>query len=527
MCTHGRLMTFLIAALGLFQVTAFGGPPVNVLKNAGFEAVEGDQVLNWSTPEYWSGAITPVADIGAARTGKRSARLTSAEKQGRHWGRVLQSVRAQGLAGRRFRYSMWAKGRGEFLLGCIEYRSSEKYKPHYKYRWQETPVRLADQWQEFEFEFSVPDPEVRGLAVVAEVRGEGSEALVDDAAFLRYHLPGFSVSTRPSHAMVPFGQALDVQITVEKDNQPLRSGELTILTVAPDQDPVSTEVGISRDGATVHTFSASPDTAGGIHRMVIAHLASGAVVDCYIDVADQTTFDAFAAAARQVKAAPSPAHLVFIGDSLTDQQRSYNYVDKLAFWLQRSYSRALTYRNAGVGGDFITRVWQRMNGDSQAYRLQMYDDLFDPKPTHVFFFLGHNDSKVSSRSEYTQHCVDPETFEQQYRLAIQKVQKETEAKVVVTSATSSVFEICKANADKREAEGKAHNLFGKPEELEKFNAVAKRIAAELGADYVDVYEPTRTHPDKPSLFNPNDGVHLTNAGNRLIAIELLKYFGRE
>ena len=82
-------------------------------------------------------------------------------------------------------------------------------------------------------------------------------------------------------------------------------------------------------------------------------------------------------------------------------------------------------------------------------------------------------------------------------------------------------------ADKRQAEGRAHNLFGKPDELERFNAVAKRVATELDADYVDVYEPTRTHPDKPGLFNPNDGVHLTNAGNRYIALELLKHFARK
>ena len=155
----------------------------------------------------------------------------------------------------------------------------------------------------------------------------------------------------------------------------------------------------------------------------------------------------------------------------------------------------------------------------------MYDDLFKPKPTHIFFFLGHNDSKVSSGSGYTDHCVDPATFEEQYRLAIQKVQKETGAKVMVISATSSVFEICKANADKSRDAGKAHSLFGKPEELEKFNVIAKRIAAELGADYVDVYAPTQTHPDKAGLFNPNDGVHLSNAGNRLIALELLKHLG--
>lgn len=36
-----------------------------------------------------------------------------------------------------------------------------------------------------------------------------------------------------------------------------------------------------------------------------------------------------------------------------------------------------------------------------------------------------------------------------------------------------------------------------------------------------------THPDKRSLFDPNDGVHLTNAGNRFIALRLLEYLGRQ
>ena len=39
-------------------------------------------------------------------------------------------------------------------------------------------MHLGDRWQEIVFEFSVPDPEVRALAVVAEVRGERSEALL-------------------------------------------------------------------------------------------------------------------------------------------------------------------------------------------------------------------------------------------------------------------------------------------------------------------------------------------------------------
>jgi len=51
------------------------------------------------------------------------------------------------------------------------------------------------------------------------------------------------------------------------------------------------------------------------------------------------------------------------------------------------------------------------------------------------------------------------------------------------------------------------------------------VAAELGADYVDVYGPTRDHPNKPGLFNARDGVHLAVAGNSFIALKLLEHFG--
>ena len=520
------ILPILIGVFACCHVAAHGQPPKNALSNPGFEIVEADELSNWRTPQYWSGSVGPVAEKDTARSGNRAARLTSAEKLGRHWGRTLQLLRLPEITGRRFRYSMWARGSGELLLGCIEYRSPERHKPHYKYRWQPTPVELGNEWQEVVFEFSVPDPEVRQLAVIAEVRGEGSEAFLDDAFFVRSQDPGVSIVATPSHAMVPAGQTLDVQIKIEKNGEPLESGELIVLTIPPDQDPISTEAKISSNGVTAYTYKAPVDPAPGIHRLVIAHPESGTAVDCSIDLTDQETWDAFASVADQAKIEPTPAHLLFIGDSLTDQQRGYNYVDKLAYWLQRSADANLTYRNAGVGGDYISRVWQRMNGDPKVHRLSMYDDLFQPKPTHVFFFLGHNDTKVSSTSGYTKQCVDPDTFEQQYRQAIQKVQEETDAKIIVISATSSVFEICSANAEKRTAAGKSHNLFGKPEELERFNAIAKRIAAETGADYVDVYEPTRTHPDKSSLFNPNDGVHLTNLGNRFMAYKLLKYLGR-
>jgi len=211
-----------------------------------------------------------------------------------------------------------------------------------------------------------------------------------------------------------------------------------------------------------------------------------------------------------------PAHLVFVGDSLTALFSASNYVAKVRARLQARFGDAVRVTNAGVGGDYITRVQARLEKD--VLKLA-------PKPTHVFIFLGHNDSKLKSSSNYEEPVVTPEDFDRQYREVVATIQKTLRARVIVLSATSSVYETTKATAAKAAAAGRAHNLFGKPEALERFNAIARKVAADLGADYVDLYEPTRAHPDKPGLFT-KDGVHINDAGNMLVAREVLRYLSR-
>ncbi|MBT4814374.1 MAG: hypothetical protein HN742_24245 [Lentisphaerae bacterium] len=522
MTRRARLSILTCAVVWGLSVLA---APTNLLKNGSFESVSKGQPRDWSLPEYWSGTLATDETVGAAHGGKRSVVLHTALKSGRHWGRMLQLQRTRNLLGPRFRYTMWARGKGTFLLGGIEYRSAEKFTPHYQYRWQETETVLTDAWQQVTYEFSIMDPEVIRLALVAEVRGEGSVAYLDDAEFATFVQPGISLLATPPHAMVPLGQQAEFQVRLSNNGTPVTKGMLTLLAAAADGLHSTSDVPLTAD-TTIHRHDVGTGGDGGIQRLTFIHPESGAVAQVSVDVVPPELFREFEARAEAVKL-PTPARLLIIGDSLTDQQRGENYVDKLAFWLERKLGpNALTWRNAGVGGDYISRVWQRMQGEAKAYRANMYENLFEPKPSHVFFFLGHNDTKVSSTSGYTKQCVDPVTFEEQYRLAIQKVKEETGATVIVLSATSSVFEICKANADKRKEAGKAHNMFGKPEELERFNAIAQRVAADLGCEFLDVYEPTRTYPDKPSLFNARDGVHLSAAGNRFIALQILKHLGR-
>lgn len=342
--------------------------------------------------------------------------------------------------------------------------------------------------------------------------------------------PVVTVNTRPRHAMVPVSGSIELALSLVNEEGRQLAGQLTArvdVEKGVSASNSSSMIVLDAAGNGRYRFQAA-NMDPGIHTIELRHEATKTSQTLYVDVLDQATYEDFERAAGKLHFSALPAHLLFIGDSLTDQRRGQNYVDKVAFWLWKRFGDQATVRNAGVGGDYILRVWDRLNGQSGSYRPEIYDDLYQPMPSHVFFFLGHNDSKLKSTADYKEAVVPPEQFEEKYRLAIQMVQADTEkkARVVVLSATSSVYEITQATAEKRRAAGKAHNLFGKPEALEQYNAIARRVAKECGAEWLDVYEPTRCHPEKPSLFTP-DGVHLSNPGNRLLALEILRHLAEQ
>ena len=202
-----RAAAFRLAALGsLCLLLAMQAPllgaarPGNHLSNPGFEQVRGGKVYGWSTPSYWSGAIEPVAEKGAAHGGRRCARLTSALARGKHWGRALTYVRTKIFVGRRLRYSMWAKGKGELLLGYIQYVPPAQRTPHYAYVYQEQPTALTERWQQVTFEFALTDPRTSRIAPIVEIRGEGSVAWLDDGALTSAARPGPTIPTHKNAA---------------------------------------------------------------------------------------------------------------------------------------------------------------------------------------------------------------------------------------------------------------------------------------------------------------------------------------
>lgn len=264
--------------------------------------------------------------------------------------------------------------------------------------------------------------------------------------------------------------------------------------------------------------------AAGTTRVIVAHPETGAAAETVVDVMDPARFDALDRAARDVRLA-GPLRILYLGDSLSDFDRGNNYADKVDAFLERHHPGKATFRNYGVAGDTVLRVWDRMSGARGAIRPGRYEGLFDTPYDIAFIFLGHNDSKASSEHGYAVPFVPPDQQEAAYRKIVERLRQAGIPRIVFLSPTSSDFETCKALAGRQ---GNAvHNRFGDPVHLEAFDAVLRKLAAELGVEHLDVYAPTRDDPQKARLFRENDGVHLSTLGHQVVAEQILRHLATQ
>ncbi len=507
-----RRWILLLAAL----VATLAGAQDNLLRDPGFEAVAEGAPAVWQVPTYWNGQVRVTATAEERRAGQHGLALRAALKDGKHWGRVLGS-QLNASPGLRYRFQVEAKGTGTLKLAFIEYFVKREGNPDYHWVWQEPGVALTDQWQTIAFDTTPSTPDVNRFAVAIEVDGEGAAALLDNADCRVLKLRDGQLSLPEPYQMTTPGQPVEVAVVCPG------GGPVTGTVVGPT-GPVTTTLTAPATGAVTWRLDPALTAAPGLVAVQWVAADLGAAATAFVDVVDEATYTTFEQAARATKLPKLPYHILFFGDSLTDFYRGYNYTDQVAFWLRRQHGQ-VSVKNAGIGGDTIVRIWQRLNNDPKVHRAAAYAGLYDTRPDRVFIFVGHNDSKLSSGSNYQTPYVLPEDYTKHFHLVIDQVRQATGAPVTLLSNTSSVLEITRANCDKLVAAGRPASLFGVPATMEQFNALTQEVAKAKGCDYLDVYGPTKQHPDKPSLFMP-DGVHINLAGNRLVTLELLRYLAR-
>ena len=478
----------------------------NMLKDPGFE--KGNTLFDAQT--YWAGAVEHIQDAARAHEGKGVIRLVSAPGRGTVFGRLLLRSRQTDASGKMYAFSLWARGSGTLHLGGIRYVAPVEGKTPYEYDWQEEGVALNDTWQKVSYTIDVSRRMVNALAMVVELRGEG-EAYLDDVSLETVVQPGAFVTAPAGHLVLPLGEAGDIAFAT------------------PPQAPVFVSVVKGKDAPVCHELTS---TAEGKAVVPSAWFVSEQPADCRVTVCSggaaanvNIAFAAPESIARSLSLAKAaaltkPLRILYLGDSLTDFDRGRNYCDKVDLWLNQAFPGLASFRNAGIGGDYITRMEDRIYGRA-AHRQEMYDGLWDEKYDVIFIFLGHNDTKTTAKNDLKVAVVPPEAQEASFRKVIEQIRQQSQAPIVFISGASMVEEICRRNHEKALPTRPNASLFGLPVHVEAFNDVLQKLGKELGIAYLDVYTPMKNHPDKPSLFSPADGVHLSAAGHAFVADAIL------
>lgn len=218
----------------------------------------------------------------------------------------------------------------------------------------------------------------------------------------------------------------------------------------------------------------------------------------------------------------NPINVLVLGDSLSDRSRGANHIDMLATAFDRSVRGHATVYNYAIGGDDITRVLSRLQGEKSVFAPDRYYGLADRHYDWAIVFLGHNDTKAPSTTNYRKPIVPPAEQETAYLKVMAKLRELGVTRIILISSASSDEKTCAENAKKYG--DKPHNRFGMHEHQEAFNRVLKKLAAKPDVEYVDLYTPMKACADKSALFVPGDGVHLSEAGFAFVGQVLLNHF---
>jgi lysophospholipase L1-like esterase len=219
-------------------------------------------------------------------------------------------------------------------------------------------------------------------------------------------------------------------------------------------------------------------------------------------------------------------HVVFLGDSITEQRLYTTYIE--AYALTRHPDWRLTFRNVGWGGD---TSWLRQRARPDEKQLFAADeasqqkivedsvgrglrrDLLPLKPTFVTVKFGMNDHSYQA-------------FREDIFRAYVRSQTEI-AKVLEANGARVAFLTPQPIEDKRPDPDKDV----RNQSLRQFSDGLKDVAAKSSATYVDQFDPfmkillRERASNPPSFIGGGDAVHPGPVGHTLMAWAVLKGLG--
>ena len=462
----------------------------NLFKDGDFEGKE----TNWRP--LINGKVEKSSRF--AVTGKHAARVT-AVVPGKA-ASVYCSRFADGmLIGRRMKLEAQVRGEGVARLVVLPYAPGTSKTTLHR---GEAVKLLPDKWQKISFVYDPGEAVTARIAPAMELES-GKELFFDD--FRISNIPtGKSVKLEKEYFLAPAGKSFEVRCFNAE------AGKVCKLFLM-EKSVKYTSFTAKADSSGKAVFIL-PAQAAGTYQLIA--VSGGSNSEGVVEVAPAKELEALKQAGVQAKI-PAGTHILILGDSLSDFLRGRNYADKIALFLKH---KNVTVKNAGVKGDMISRVRDRLTG-VKTYRPKGYEGIFTPMPDRTVIFLGHNDTVL--RDGKIQLPFDE--AEKAWREVLTLLRKKNpKMQITLLTPVCSLRQACLDNMERRFKQGLGRIEFGRPELLEQYGALVRKLAKEYKCDVVDVYTPMKKMKETVHLFNPGDGVHISEAGNRFVALELLK-----
>lgn len=195
-----------------------------------------------------------------------------------------------------------------------------------------------------------------------------------------------------------------------------------------------------------------------------------------------------------------PVRVVFFGDSITELGvQPGGYIDRMRNTLKEKNATNFQLIGAGISGNKVYDLYLRLE-----------DDVLRQQPDWVFVYVGVND--VWHKKTHGTG-TDPDKFEKFYIALIRKMQAQG---IQVALCTPAV--IGEKTAGKNELDA----------DLDKFAQIIRKLSAQYGLPLCDLRRIFLEHlahvnkENKEKGILTNDGVHLNEAGNQLVAEHMLK-----
>ena len=429
-----------------------------------------------------------------------------------------QKLSAADCIGKRIRLSARVHGTGTltpvFVLTVPSASGGKSYP-----RRAGQAVTLTGEAAEVEFILDLTGEAPLQVEPRFELKGEGAEACF--AAIRCETLPPAAEAARIEAAQdyYPVSEQSPEVTVVFRTDPGLRFQAATFGCA----DEAKTMLTADADGIAAWRLPAATTARVGKFRVVAAHQGRTAV--SWVEVKGLKDFTALAEAAELVKL-PAGTHLLALGDSLSDYDRGWNYLNLTESFVNRQHPGTLKISNYAIGGDDIKRVARRFRHavdpklPNEVFQ-KRYRGILEGKYTHILIFLGQNDTKASYTSNFTVTYVPTPEFEQHWRALLDALKEQfPEARLILASPIH-------INSARQEELSKIilktkPNVwqFGIDRHVRAYDEVVKKMAQEYHASYLDLYAAS-SQADPNKLFRADDGLHLAPGGQQFMALELM------